>query len=148
MRLVLAQVCQVKKLHRQALDLFAAAFIDPKLSEDFVAAHRYNAACFAALAAAGVGALAADLDDVERTRFRQQVLTWLRTNLAALSRWLETGQPADRLAVQRTMLHWQQDVDLSSLRDPAALARLQPGEQRAFSQLWAGVAELLKKAAK
>jgi hypothetical protein len=46
------------------------------------------------------------------------------------------------------LLHWQQDVDLTSLRDAAALARLQPGERRAFSQLWADVAELLKKAAK
>jgi hypothetical protein len=113
-----------------------------------VAGYRYNAACFAALTAAAEGALAADLDDAERTRFRQQALKWLRTNLDLLSRRLETGQPANRAAVQQTMLHWQKDVDLSSLRDPAALARLRAEERGKFSQLWADVAELLKKATK
>jgi hypothetical protein len=37
------------------------------------------------------------------------------------------------------LTHWQKDADLASIRDPAE-------EQKAFTQLWAGVAALLKKA--
>jgi tetratricopeptide (TPR) repeat protein len=147
-RLGLARICQGKRLHRQALDLYAAAFADPKLAGDLRAAHRYNAACYAALTAPGKGEGAADLDDAGRTRFRQQALDWLRSDLALLGRRLETGQPADRAAVQQTMLHWQKDTDLAGLRDAAVLARLPTGEQRAFAQLWADVAAFLKKAAK
>jgi hypothetical protein len=42
--------------------------------------------------------------------------------------------------------HWQQDADLSSVRDPAALARLPRDERDAWERLWADVASLLGKA--
>ena len=42
--------------------------------------------------------------------------------------------------------HWQKDGDLAGLRDKEALAKLPPDEQKAWAQLWADVAELLKKA--
>jgi hypothetical protein len=58
---------------------------------------------------------------------------------------LESGQPADRVAVQQALRHWQLDTDLAGLRDAAALAKL-PGEERAACQkLWADVAGLLKR---
>ena len=62
-----------------------------------------------------------------------------------LSNWT-TGKPADRAEVQEAMPHWQQDTDLAGLRDAAALAKLPAEEQKAFTQLWADVAALLKKA--
>ena len=37
-------------------------------------------------------------------------------------------------------------TDLAGIRDAAALANLPADEQKAFTQLWAGVAALLKKA--
>jgi hypothetical protein len=40
----------------------------------------------------------------------------------------------------------QQESDLAGLRDAAALAKLPVEEQKAFTQLWADVAALLKKA--
>jgi hypothetical protein len=42
--------------------------------------------------------------------------------------------------------HWQQDADLASVRNKDALAKLPAEEQKAFTQLWADVAALLKKA--
>ena len=43
------------------------------------------------------------------------------------------------------MLHWQQDPDLAGIRDAAALAKLPGEEQKACTQLWADVAELLEE---
>ena len=44
------------------------------------------------------------------------------------------------------MQHWQKDSDLAGLRDKEARAKLPAEEQKAFAQLWADVAALLKKA--
>jgi eukaryotic-like serine/threonine-protein kinase len=146
-RLELAGVCQVKKLHYTTARLYADAFAaEAGLADDLKLGHRYSAACQAALAAAGQGEDAARLDDKERTRLRQQALAWLRADLALWAKQLETGQPADRVAVQQTLKHWQQDTGLADLRDAAALAKLPAEEQEAWTQLWADVAALLKKA--
>jgi tetratricopeptide (TPR) repeat protein len=146
-RLDLVEWCQVKKLHQTAAGLYTAAFAaDPRLADDLPAAHRYNGACHAALAAAGKGDDAATLDDKERTRLRHQALAWLRADLALWAKQLGADQPADRVAVQQTLGSWQQDTDLAGLRDAAALAKLPAEEQQACAQLWADVAALLKKA--
>ena len=42
--------------------------------------------------------------------------------------------------------HWQSDTGLASIRDVAALAKLPADEQRSFTQLWADVAVVFKKA--
>jgi eukaryotic-like serine/threonine-protein kinase len=148
-RLALACVCQCKKLHHAATGLYAAAFAaDPKVADDLGAGHRYNAACLAALAAAGQGEDAAKLDDKARARLRQQAFGWLRADLALYTKQLETGKPADRALVQRSLRHWQQDTDLAGLRDAAALAKLPAEEQKAFAPLWADVAATLQKAEK
>jgi hypothetical protein len=39
---------------------------------------------------------------------------------------------------------WKQDNDLAGIRDATALAKLPVDEQKAFTQLWADVAALLK----
>jgi eukaryotic-like serine/threonine-protein kinase len=146
-RLGLADWCQIKKLNHAAAGLYAAAFAaDPKLADDLKAGHRYNAACFASLAAAGEGEDAAKLDDKERRRLRQQALDWLKADLAARGNRLDSGTPQARHAVVQTLRHWQQDTDLAGIRDAAALARLPADQQKAFTQLWADVAALLKKA--
>jgi hypothetical protein len=41
--------------------------------------------------------------------------------------------------------HWQKDGDLVGIRDQVALAKLPAEEQKAFAQLWADVAALLKE---
>src|SRR5262249_43247176 len=74
-----------------------------------------------------------------------QALDWLRADLALRTRQLETGNPADRAAVQRALRRWQGDSYLAGIRDRAALAKLPAQEQKAFTQLWADVAALLQK---
>jgi serine/threonine-protein kinase len=146
-RLGLVTVCQAKKLHAAAVRLSADAFAaDPKLAADLRAAHRYNAACFAAMAASGQGEDARKLKGGERLELRRRALTWLRADLAAYTRLHDGGPSADRPFVQQRMTHWQMDPDLAGLRDAAALAKLPTEERAACAKLWAGVAALLKKA--
>jgi tetratricopeptide (TPR) repeat protein len=142
----LATLCRRKQMYAAAARFAADAYVaEPKRAGD-LSGQRYNAACFAALAAAGQGADAARFDDKERTRLRHQALGWLRAELAAWRTVLDRGPPAARPVVCQTLQHWQQNADLAGLRDPAALAKL-PAEQRAAcTQLWADVAALLKKA--
>jgi serine/threonine protein kinase/tetratricopeptide (TPR) repeat protein len=147
-RLGLIEVCQLKRRHVAAARLYADAFTaDPKLADDLNACHRYNAACYAALAAAGQGTDAGKLDDQEQSRLRQQALAWLRADLEQWSKGLEGGKPEDRQVMRATLEHWQGDTDLAGVRDPQALKKLSAEEQEAWRKLWADVAELLKKVA-
>ncbi len=145
-RLGLAECCEVKKLYHTATGLCAAAFAaDPKLADDLGARHRYDAACYAVLAAAGQGQDAGKLDDKERASLRRQALDWLRADLALRRKQVQTDKPADCAEVQQTLRHWQQDTDLAGIRDAAALAKLPAQEQKMFTQFWADVAALLKQ---
>ena len=146
-RLGLVNWCENKKLHYAATSLYSAACAaDPKLGDDLKAGHRYDAARSASLAAAGQGEDAAKLDNAERTRLRKQALEWLRADLVLCTKQLESGKPADRAEVQKTVRDWQKDTDLAGIRDAAALAKLSGEEQKACTQLWTDVAALLKKA--
>src|SRR5262249_38940695 len=88
-----AQLFYYKKLYVAAARFWADAFAaDPRLADDPESSHRYDAACAAALAAAGLGADAGRLDDQERARWRKQALEWLRANLAVNGRLLESGE--------------------------------------------------------
>src|SRR5262249_12180836 len=96
----LAYLCQqYKKRYAAAARFFSGAFAaDPDLADDLESQVRYNAACAAALAAAGKGEDAGRLKDQERTKFRQQALKWLQADLAAWTRVIEKG-PASALAM-------------------------------------------------
>jgi serine/threonine-protein kinase len=143
----LAGVCQIRKLHHATTRLYTDAFAaDPRLADNPQAGHRYNAACSAAQAAAGEGEDAAKLDDKERARLRKQAIDWLRADLTALTKLTESGPANARSFVQQTLKHWQQDSDLISIRDAAALPQLSAEDRVACEKLWADVAALLKKA--
>jgi tetratricopeptide (TPR) repeat protein len=138
--LVFAHLCRAQKRYAAAARLQAKAFAaDPKLAADLQAGHRYNAACFAALAAAGKGKDASKLDDRERARLRQHALDWLRADLVA---W---AKAPDRTRLQTMLQHWQRDPDLAGVRGPEALRRLPPAEREGWRKLWLDVAELLRK---
>jgi hypothetical protein len=146
-RIELANLCLVKKRPGTAARFFADAFAaQPALAEDLKAGDRYNAACAAALADAGIGEGAAKTDDKERSRLRQQALDWLEADLKAWSHLLGQVKPQDRQTLQRTLQHWQRDPDLVSVRDVDALADLPAEERQAWQQLWADVDHLLAKA--
>jgi tetratricopeptide (TPR) repeat protein/tRNA A-37 threonylcarbamoyl transferase component Bud32 len=146
-RIDLAQLCQEHKhLFVAAARFYTAAFAaEPKLADDLRSGHRYNAACAAALAAAGKGEDAAKLADQERAKLRQQALTWLQADLAAWTHLAEKGPPQSRSAVQRKLRHWQQDPALAAVRGSDALAKLPAAEHDAWKKLWAEVDALLKR---
>jgi tetratricopeptide (TPR) repeat protein len=142
-------LCRDQERYAAAARLLADALAaDPKLADDLKAAHRYNAACSAALAAAGKGEEAATFDDPERARLRKQAHDWLRADLALWTRSLEPGTPAGHAAVQNAMRHWQHEPDLAGIRDPEALARLPEAERKECEALWAEVQALIDRARK
>ncbi len=107
---------------------------------------RYSAALGAALAAAGQGKGQPPLDDSAKAKLRRQTLDALVAELTAWRKFLESGPTEARPFVVRTLSDWRQDRDLAGIRDPAALAVLPAEDQKACTQLWADVGELLKKA--
>jgi serine/threonine-protein kinase len=122
-------------------DAFAA---DPKLADDLKASHRYNAACYAALAGCGQGKDADKLDDKEKAQLRRQSLDWLKADLALWAKQARSGQPANRGVVRQTLLHWKEDTDLAGVRADA-LAKLPEAEREAWKKLWEEVDGLLAK---
>jgi tetratricopeptide (TPR) repeat protein len=148
-QLALADFCQrYKKRYAAAVRFYAAAFAGQlALPAPLQAPHRYNAACAAALAAAGQGADADKLDAKEKTRLRQQALAWLRDNLQEYAKPLKDADAKTRQAVRQTLQHWQKDPDLASVRGKEELAKLPGAERAAWQQLWAEVEKLLKKGA-
>jgi tetratricopeptide (TPR) repeat protein len=141
------RLCQRKRLYAAAARFAAAAFAaDPKVADSSTAAHRYNAACSAALAAGGKGEDAGKLDDKERARLRKQALDWLRAALVAQKKQLTSWWPGAATQARADLAHWQKDPDLAGIRDRDELAKLPADEQKAFTQLWADLAALLKKA--
>jgi serine/threonine-protein kinase len=175
-RLQLAYRAYEKKLFAVSTRLYDEALkADPKLAEDRQAQHRYNAACTAALAARvkttptlpspikgeekqtksspRVGedtgrAADAQLTDAERAKLRSQARTWLEAELATWEKLLESAKDQQRQSIAKTLEHWRQDTDLSSIRDEAALAKLPDDERNAWKSLWANVDALLPKARK
>jgi Flp pilus assembly protein TadD len=142
----LAQMCQQhKKRHVAAARLYANAFAaEPKLATD----HRYNAACSAALAAAGEGEDARRLPDKVVTMFRRWALDWLRDDLTAYTKLAERNNPPTNKAIQQRLVHWRRDPDLASVRDPQALDHLADNERAAWQALWRDVDELAKRLTK
>jgi serine/threonine-protein kinase len=142
-RLTLAQRAYDAGRHAAAARLWAETFAaDPNLAADRQAQHLYNAACAAAQAATG-GGIDSPPDAAAKARLRTQALGWLRSELATWKRFVETFPPDQRKAVAQVLAHWQQDPDLSSLRDPAALSGLPDDERSAWQALWTDVADLI-----
>jgi tetratricopeptide (TPR) repeat protein len=146
-RLEFAGLCNRKHLNVAGARFYQEAFAErPELAKDMPKGHRYNAACLAALAGCARGDDAAGLDADQRAGWRRQALDWLRADLSLWAKRLESGQPADRAEVQKSLRHWQRDPDLAGLRDPPALAKLPAEEQKACRKLWAEIEAHLAKA--
>jgi tetratricopeptide (TPR) repeat protein len=129
-RLAVAYMAKDRRHHVLATRLWAEALTaDPRSANDLKAGSRYDAACSAALAAAGQAEDGAQLDDRERLRLRKQALNWLRADLALL----DSSRSADPTAAHQALRRWQEDSDLADLRDAAALTKL-AAEERAARQ--------------
>jgi hypothetical protein len=142
-QLALADLCrQYKKSYAAAARFYADAFAAGAAR---TAQRGYHAACVAALAAAGQGVDADNLDAKENGRLRQQAFAWLRDNLTQYAKQLEDADAKTHQAVQQTLQHWQKDPDLDSVRGKDALVKLPEAERAAWQQLWAEVDSLLQK---
>jgi serine/threonine protein kinase/Flp pilus assembly protein TadD len=146
-RIELAGLCILKRLDGAAARFYEEAFAaEPKLADDLGAAHRYNAACAAALAGCGRGKDAAGLDDKERGRLRRQALAWLRADLEAWCRLLDKDPGKLRSASVGVLQHWLADPDFVGVRGPEALAKLPEAERQPWQKLWDDAAKALARA--
>ncbi|MFI5457815.1 MAG: tetratricopeptide repeat protein [Isosphaerales bacterium] len=123
---------------------FDAIQVDPKLAEDTKTTNRYDAACAAALAAAGKGIDKPPLDEKAKTRWRNQALAWLKADLAYWTKQAETGTPAAKALVNQTLQHWKADTDLAGIRDEDALKTLAEEDRKTCRTLWVEVDRILK----
>ncbi len=143
----IAEVCRYKRDWEGMARSYAIAFaLEPKLADDVEAWHRYNAACAAAMAAAGQGVDSARLDEAARVKLRRQSLSWLRDDLAEWTRRLGGGQVSDRSKMRNDLALWLRDGDLAGVRDADALATLPAEERAAWAKLWADFEALMRKA--
>jgi serine/threonine-protein kinase len=146
-QLEFAQLCSRKKLYAAAARLYADALaLKPELASEPRTSLRYDAACSAALAGCGRGEGGTDLGDAERARWRAQARRWLRADLDAWARKLESGLAADRARADETLAWWRQDPDLVGLREPDALEELPPAERQECRKLWSDLDALLQRA--
>jgi eukaryotic-like serine/threonine-protein kinase len=144
-RLAMLGACQFTNRTRAMARLYADAFAaSPPLADDLGAGHRYNAARAAARAGCGHGKDAPGLGEAEGKKWRDQARQWLRAELAARVRALDTD-PAARLGVREALTRWQKEPDLAGVRDRQALAALPAGERGEWEKLWADVADLLRR---
>jgi serine/threonine protein kinase/Flp pilus assembly protein TadD len=148
-RIALAEMCVThKKLPLAAYRFYSDAFAaQPQLADDLENAHRYSAACAAALAGCGQGKDADQTDHKERAGLRRHALDWLRADMAAYRQMLEKEPDKARPVVVKQMAHWQQGTDFAGVRGTEALAKLPEAEQAGWTKLWQDVAALGKQAA-
>jgi serine/threonine-protein kinase len=141
-RLDFAKVCQWKGLYVAAARLSAQAFAaEPKLAEDLDREFRYDAACCAVQAAAGLAGDDPALPDRARRPLRRQALAWLRADLARY-----VGDSTLSARVPGRLRHWLAERDFASVHDDRALLALPDDELLEWRRLWQDVAALLAKA--
>jgi hypothetical protein len=108
--------------------------------------HRYYAARAAVLASCGQGRDAAYLDEASRASFRRQARDWLRDELEAQRRLLETDPEKTRWMIAGGLNRWLWDLDFAGVRGPDALSRLPEAERQAWQTLWTDVADTQARA--
>jgi hypothetical protein len=146
-RLEFAELCAMKGQYAAAAGLYADAFAAaPDLAKDLDAGHRYNAACAAALAGFGRGADTAELSEAELARWRGQARTWLRADVAAWGRKLDTGVPVERDLVRRVSARWWADPGLAWLHEAGVVEALPPPERQECLALWQDAGAVLRRA--
>lgn len=135
--LSLAAFCfQHKHNYAEATRYFREAFDrNPAYAESRNGDSRFDAACCAALAAAGEDNDAGELTAYERAGLRRQSFDWLSQEL----KWAEANQDVDRAAAESTLRMMNESPRLASVRDDAALERLSSAESAKWRQLWQNV---------
>lgn len=131
--------------YAQSARFYGDAFVKkPMLLASQDPPHAFNAACSAALASEGRGLDDPPLSDDAKTKWRSQALKWLQDDLA---RWEKAAEKPDGKEIaSQTWKRWQEDFDLSSVRDATKLARLPESQQEEWRVFWRRVEEIRTKA--
>ena len=133
-RIQFAQFCHARKLYARAATEFALGLDQqPRLLDE----HAYNAACSAALALAGKGTDAVDLDTSQRGKLSQSALNWLRSDFTRISKGTSSGKTVFQ--------HWLTDPDLEILRQTARLTELPAQDQESWGALWVDVKKSIEE---
>jgi serine/threonine-protein kinase len=143
-RIDLAIFCGIfKRRYHDTVQLCTEAFSEQPELADTKSGLRYNAACFAAMAAAGKGDGNRRLTEKERDSFRSQALRWLRQELdaRAISFQMRRGRPETYAALYL----WQFDPDLTSVRERKELRGLPDALQQPWRQLWKDVNQIWQR---
>jgi serine/threonine-protein kinase len=144
-RLALLGVCRFKNRTSASARLHADAFAaDPTLANDPRSRQRYMAARAAAQAGCGRGTDAAAVEETERAHWRKQAREWLRADLAAWVRLLDSN-PAARGDAWKALTLWRVDPDLACVRDPSEVDKLAEDERKEYLALWAELAAVLAR---
>jgi hypothetical protein len=145
--LKMAVMCQEsKRRYPTAVRFYQGAFkANASFADDWTKQHRYNAACAAALAAAGNGEEAAKLPAEEKANFREMARDWLRAELDLVRKKLKGGEPTVVIETEDRLVRWQRDADLADLRDSGKLNGLPESQRKPSEALWADVAGLVKE---
>ena len=84
-------------------------------------------------------------DEAARAKLREQAIDWLKAELAAWTKLLESGPPQARPFIAQILYHWKADTDLAGIREADALAKLPEAERKEWQTLWADVDAMLAK---
>ena len=121
---------------------------DPKLAEDLASSNRYNAACYATLAASGQG-VDAPTAPADRAALRGKALSLAprRPRRADRSRPPPTSRPSGMAAYRKMRNGWT-DADFATVRPGDPKYDLLADERPAWESLWADVRATLEAASK
>jgi Flp pilus assembly protein TadD len=100
------------------------------------AEHQYDAACFAARAAADDKST---LSPKDRADLRAKALTWLRDELVLLKEKAASAKAADRAEAAQKLSHALRDVDLASTRGGKGRNAWSNAERDEWGRFWAEV---------
>ena len=77
---------------------------------------------------------------------RKQARNWLRLDLAAWAKKVDTGTEADRIQARKTLAPGGTTPTWLGCADAETLERLTPSDRQEFLALWQDIAALLRRA--
>jgi hypothetical protein len=77
-----------------------------------------------------------------------QARQWLRADLAARARAIDSGPTATPEANRVALTRWRNEPDLACVRDPGELNKLAEAERKEYLALWAEVTAVLARTQK
>jgi serine/threonine-protein kinase len=140
--LLIARACAAKGRYAEAARFYADALAAGPSGHKHL---RLDAACAAALAAAGPGAECPPSDGPDRRRLLHQALAWLKDDLDAWAGRLTADPKHGPHQVRQALQRWKDDPELAVLRDDKELARWPEQDRAACRGLWAEIERLLER---